>query len=159
MVLTGIMLCNTVAPLTANALMSNIGSSDGMFLPIPHQLFPTLHPSMNTSISSPKSVQFLPSSDSSIRKGSDNYYYNNLGSWANRTPYGLWNPPFAISPFLNVPKNLIVPQPCLLNVCPTIVGTQTGDIIIATAVNNARIYGLGANDIIECGIGNCNVFR
>jgi hypothetical protein len=40
----------------------------------------------------------------------------------------------------------------------SIVGTQRGDIIIATAVNNARIFGLGGNDIIECGTGNCNVF-
>jgi len=30
-------------------------------------------------------------------------------------------------------------------------GTQRDDIIIATAVNNARIFGLGGNDIIECG--------
>jgi hypothetical protein len=97
------------------------------------------------------------SSDSNIRNGSDSYYYNNLGSWANRTPYGLWNPYFAVSPFLNTPKNLIVPPTCLLNVCPTIIGTQRGDIIIATAVNNARILGLGGNDVIECGIGNCNV--
>jgi hypothetical protein len=105
---------------------------------------------MNTSISNPNNVQFFPSSDSGIR-GSDSYYYNNFGSWTNRTPYGLWNSYFAISPFLNIPKNLIVPQTCLLNVCPTIVGTQRDDIIIATAVNNARIFGLGGNDIIECG--------
>ena len=188
------LLCNTVAPLTANGLLlrDGDGDGDGMFLPVPRQLFPTSydstnasisspnrvqvsqrsnliftpiphqlftpsHPSTNTSISSPNSIQFLPSSDS-VRSGSDTYYYNNLGSWVNRTPYGLWNTLFAISPFLNIPKNLIVPQTCLLNVCPTIVGTQRGDIIIATAVNNARIFGLGGNDIIECGIGNCNVF-
>jgi hypothetical protein len=191
------LLCNTVAPLTANALLLSDGDGDfdgdGMFLPVPRQLFPTSydrlntsisspnrvqvsqrlnliftpilhqlftssHRSMNTSISSPNSIQFLPSSYSSIRNGSDSHYYNNLDSWVNRTPYDLWNPLLAISPFLNIPKNLIVPQTCLLNVCPTIVGTQRGDIIIATAVNNARILGLGGNDIIECGIGNCNVF-
>ena len=129
-----------------------------MFLPVPSQLFPISHHSMNASISSPNSVQFSPSSNLNIRNGSDSYYYNNSGSWANKTPHDLWNPFFAISPFLNIPKNLIVPPTCLLNVCPTIIGTQRGDIIIATAVNNARILGLGGNDVIECGIGNCNVF-
>ena len=148
------LLCYAVAPSTANALLLNNDSGDGMFLPVPRQLLPTSHPSMNASISNPNSVQFLPSSDSNIRNGSDSYYYNNLGSWANRTPNGLWNPYFAISPFLNIPKNLIVPETCLRNVCPTIIGTQRGDIIIANAVNNARIFGLGGNDIIEC----CNVF-
>jgi hypothetical protein len=186
------LLCNTVAPLTANALLlsDDDGDGDGMFLPVPRQFFPTSydsmnasisspnrasqrsnliftpiphqllslsHPSMNTSISSPNNIQFLPSSDSA-HIGSDSYYYNNFGSWANRTPYSLWNPLLAILRFLNIPKNLIVPQACLLNVCPTIIGTQRGDIIIATAVNNARIFGIGGNDIIECGIGNCNVF-
>jgi len=185
----GIMLlCNTVAPLTANALLlsdgDDDGDGDGMFLPVPRQFFPTSydsmnastsspnrvqvsqrsnliftpsHPSMNASIPSPNTIQFLPSSDSA-HNGSDSYYYNNFGSWANRRPYSLWNPLLAISRFFNIPKNLIVPQTCLLNVCPTIVGTQRGDIIIATAVNNARIFGIGGNDIIECGIGNCNVF-
>jgi hypothetical protein len=173
----GIMLlCNTAAPLTANALLLSDG--DDMFLPVPRQSFPTSYDSMNTSIPSPNRVQvsqrsnliftphqllipshpigpnrvqFLPSSDSSIRNGSDNSYYNNLDSWTKRTPYDLWKP-------LNIPKNLIVPQACLLDVCPAIVGIQRGDIIIANAVNNARIFGLGGNDIIECGIGNCNVF-
>ena len=155
----GIMLlCNALVPLTANALLLNNGGGDGMFLPVPSQLFPISHHSMNASISSPNSVQFSPSSNLNIRNGSDSYYYNNSGSWANKTPHDLWNPFFAISPFLNIPKNLIVPPTCLLNVCPTIIGTQRGDIIIATAVNNARILGLGGNDVIECGIGNCNVF-
>jgi hypothetical protein len=191
----GIMLLsNTVAPLTADALSLNKGSGDdGLFLLVPRQLLPTsyhgmstsmpdpnsiqvyphsnltstptthglsptFHPSMNTSISNPNSVQFLPGSDLNIRNGSDSYYYNNHDAWSNRTPFGFWNPIFAVAPFLNIPKNLIVPQPCLLNICPVIIGTQRGDIIIATAVNNARILGLGGNDIIECGIGNCNVF-
>jgi hypothetical protein len=128
------------------------------FTPIPHELSPTSHASMNTSISNPNSVQFLPGSNLNIRNGSDSYYYNNSGAWSNRTPFGFWNPIFAVAPFLNIPKNLIVPQTCLLDICPAIIGTQRGDIIIATAVNNARILGLGGNDIIECGIGNCNVF-
>ena len=152
------LLCNALLPLTANALLLKNGGGDGMFLPVPHQLFPISHHSMNASISSPNSVQLFPSSNLNIRNGSDSYYYNNSGSWANRTPLSdFWNPFFAISPFLNIPKNLIVPPTCLLNVCPTIIGTQRGDIIIATAVNNARILGLGGNDVIECGMGNCNV--
>ena len=152
------LLCNALLPLTANALLLKNAGGDGMFLPVPHQLFPISHQSMNTSISSPNSVQLLPGSNLNVRNGSDSYYYNNSGSWANRTPPSdLWNPFFAISPFLNIPKNLIVPPTCLLDVCPTIIGTQRGDIIIATAVNNARILGLGGNDVIECGIGNCNV--
>jgi Ca2+-binding RTX toxin-like protein len=128
--------------------------SNLIFTPIPYQFLSPSHPS--TSIS-PNTIQFLPSSDS-VRNGSDSYYNNNFGSWANRTPYTLWNPLLVISHFLNIPKNLIVPPVCQLQVCPTIVGTQRGDIIIATAVNNARIFGIGGNDIIECGIGNCNVF-
>jgi hypothetical protein len=120
------LLCNTVAPLTANALLLSDDSdsdSDGIFLPVPRQFFPTSydsmntsigpnrvqvsqrsnpiftpiphqllspsHPSMNTSISSPNNIQFLPSSDSA-HIGSDSYYYNNFGSWANRTPYSFW---------------------------------------------------------------------
>jgi len=127
--------------------------------PIPHELSSRSHPSMNTSISNPNnSVQFLPSSNLNIRNGSDSHYYNNPGAWSNRTPFGFWNPILAAAPFLNIPKNLIVPQTCFLNICPPIIGTQRGDIIIANAVNNARILGLGGNNIIECGIGNCNVF-
>jgi hypothetical protein len=51
-----------------------------------------------------------------------------------------------------------MPHPQVYSFESTIIGTQRGDIIIANAVNNARIFGLGGNDIIECGIGNCNVF-
>ena len=127
------------------------------FTPIPHELSPTSHPSMNTYSSNPNSVQFLPGSNL-IRNDSNSYYDNKVGAWSDRTHFGFWNPIFAAAPFLNIPKNLIVPQTCLLNICPAIIGTQRGDIIIATAVNNARILGLGGNDIIECGTGFCNVF-
>src|SRR5215469_6123277 len=172
--------------------MPNKSVDDGMFLPVPHQLLPTSYhgmstsmpdpnsiqvpprsnqtsspiqhqvsstsnpSSMNTSISDP-SAQFLPSSNLNIRKGLDP-----SGAWSNRTSFGFRNLIFAAAPFLNIPKNLIVPPACGIanssQVCPAIVGTQRGDIIIATAVNNARIFGLGGNDIIECGTGNCNVF-
>ena len=181
-----ILLCSAV-PISANALLLKNSGAEGMFLPVPRQLFPTSfhgmstsmpdpnsiqvsphsnltstpiqtttsHPTMNTSISNPNNVQFLPSSSSNT-------------AWPNRTPFGSFLhipknfPIFAVAPFLNIPKNLIVPPACGVanssQVCPAIVGTQRGDIIIATAVNNARIFGLGGNDIIECGTGQCNVF-
>src|SRR5262249_40488031 len=118
--------------------------------PIQHQLLSTSPPpsSMNTSISYPNSVQF-PSSK--LSNGSD------PAALSNRTPFRL-NPVLAVAPFLNIPKNLIVPPACQLQVCPTIVGTQRGDIIIATAVNNPKIFGLGGNNVIQCGTGNCIVF-
>ncbi|MGC2571373.1 MAG: hypothetical protein WA364_07670, partial [Candidatus Nitrosopolaris sp.] len=122
--------------------------------PIQHQLLSRSSPSsMNTSISDPNSARFLPSSNLNIRNGLDP-----SGALSNRTSFGLRNLIFAAAPFLNIPKNLIVPPACELQVCPTIVGTQRGNIIVATAVNNANIFGLGGNDFIECGIGNCNVF-
>ena len=58
---------------------------------------------------------------------------------------------------LNIPKNLIVPKACLQN-CTAIIGTQRDDIIIATAVTDAIIYGLDGNDIIQCGLGNCKAY-
>jgi hypothetical protein len=175
------LLCNAVVPLTANALPLNNGGGDGMNLPIPGQLS-TSHNSMyssisspnsaqlspslnlnthsvNTSISSPNSVQLSPNLN--VHNGLDSYYYNNSATWVNKTPSDSWNPLLAVAPFLNVPKNLIVPECVLENfsqICRPIIGTQRGDIIIATAVNNARILGLGGNDIIECGPGNCKVF-
>ena len=57
---------------------------------------------------------------------------------------------------LNIPKNLIVPGACTQN-C-TVIGTQKDDIIIATAVTGATIYGLGGNDFIQCGPGSCKAF-
>jgi hemolysin type calcium-binding protein len=71
---------------------------------------------------------------------------------------------------LNLPKNLIVPS-CRgagsttttttgtgANTCPPIVGTNGPDIIIATAVPSATIYGLEGNDVIQCGPGDCIVY-
>jgi hypothetical protein len=180
-----LLLAGAALPLTANALMPNKSVSDGMFLPVPRQLSLTPYHTPNQYMPDPNSIQVPSSSNltsspiqhqllstsqpssmntsisnpnSASRNGSDSYYYNNSGAWSNRSPFGLWNAISALAPFLNIPKNLIVPPLCQLEVCPTIVGTQRGDIIIATAVNNARILGLGGNDIIECGIGNCNVF-
>jgi hypothetical protein len=173
------LLWNALVPLTANALPLSNSGSEGMFLPVPGQSIPTSHNSIYNSISnnpnksisnsdtqnnpipSSKSVQLTPGSN--LR-----YYYNKSASWATqdpKDPNGSWNPLLAIAPFLNIPKNLIAPvcpQNSAVNSttgeqCPPIIGTQRGDIIIATAVNNAKIFGLGGNDVIECGFGNCKV--
>ncbi len=37
-------------------------------------------------------------------------------------------------------------------------GTKGPDIIIATAVASASIYGVAGNDVIKCGSGNCKVY-
>jgi hypothetical protein len=58
---------------------------------------------------------------------------------------------------LNIPKNLIVGPECSQQ-CSPIIGTQKDDIIIATAVIDATIYGLGGNDFIQCGPGACKAF-
>jgi Ca2+-binding RTX toxin-like protein len=58
---------------------------------------------------------------------------------------------------LNVPKNLIVGPQCNQQ-CPALIGTQKDDIIIGTAVSDATIYGLGGNDVIQCGQGACKAF-
>jgi RTX calcium-binding nonapeptide repeat (4 copies) len=68
---------------------------------------------------------------------------------------------------LNLPKNLIVPS-CPgagststgtgSNTCPPIIGTNGPDIIIATEVPGATIYGLEGNDVIQCGTGDCIVY-
>ena len=68
---------------------------------------------------------------------------------------------------LNLPKNLIVPS-CPgagstststgSNACPPVIGTDGPDIIIATEVPDATIYGLEGNDVIQCGSGDCIVY-
>jgi hypothetical protein len=68
---------------------------------------------------------------------------------------------------LNLPKNLIVPS-CPgagststgtgSSGCPPIIGTNGPDIIIATEVLGATIYGLEGNDVIQCGSGDCIVY-
>ena len=63
----------------------------------------------------------------------------------------------AIPNGLNPPKNLIVGPVCTQQ-CPPIVGTQQDDIIIATSVTDASVYGLGGNDFIQCGPGACKAF-
>ncbi len=63
---------------------------------------------------------------------------------------------------LELPKNLIVatcpPQTAGGTGCPPVVGTAGNDLIIATAVQDASIYGIAGNDVIQCGPGNCKVY-
>jgi len=71
-----------------------------------------------------------------------------------------------IAPGLELPKNLIIPPSCpsagtsggSTGSCPPTVGTKGPDIIIATAVASATIYGIAGNDVIQCGSGNCKVY-
>ena len=162
------LLWNALVPLTANALLLNNSGSEGLFLPVPRQLTPTSHNSIisHNSVISHNSISTSISGSNSFpcstmsNLNSNSYYYNNSSSWANKTRLD-WNPCLAIFPFLNIPRNLIVPEACLLvnqTNCPAIVVTQRDAIIIATAVFDARIFGLGGNDIIQCGPGICKVF-
>lgn len=66
---------------------------------------------------------------------------------------------------LHLPKNLIIGPSCGTSVggispqtCLPLVGTPGADAIIATAQFDARIYGNGGNDFIQCGTGDCKVF-
>jgi len=126
------LLGNALVPLRANALPINGG--DGFSLPIPSH-FSVASPSNSASNSS--------SSSSNIHSH----------SWANKNHYM----PKDATSGLNIPKNLIVPKACSQN-CTAMTGTQKDDIIIATAVTDATIYGLGGNDIIQCGSGHCKAY-
>ena len=67
---------------------------------------------------------------------------------------------------LELPKNLIIPPSCpstgssggSTGGCPPTVGTSGPDIIVATAVSGATIYGIAGNDVIQCGSGDCKVY-
>jgi Ca2+-binding RTX toxin-like protein len=131
-----LLLCRLV-PLAANA-MPNLGGN-GLFLPIPHHL---IGPSYNNSTS-------ISSSYNSLYGNS----YRHSDSGHNKNHYM----PKDATSGLNIPKNLIVPRACSQN-CSAIIGTQKDDIIIATAVTNAIIYGLDGNDVIQCGAGNCKAY-
>jgi hypothetical protein len=117
-----LLLSGAAAPLTTNALIQKKSAGDDMSPPVPRQILSTSYHGMNTAMPDPNSIQFLPGSNLNIRNGSDSHYYNNSGAWSNRTPFGFWNPIFAAAPFLNIPKNLIVPPACGIanssQVCP-----------------------------------------
>jgi hypothetical protein len=59
-----------------------------------------------------------------------------------------------VIPGLNIPRNLIVTPSCTID-CPPIVGTQRGAVIIATATTDASVYGVGGNNVLQCGAGSC----
>jgi hypothetical protein len=59
-----------------------------------------------------------------------------------------------VIPGLNVPSNLIVGPSCSV-ACPPIIGTLRGAVIIATSTVDASIYGLGGNNVLQCGLGSC----
>ena len=131
------LLSSVLVPLAANAMPSLGGN--GLFLPIPHHLIGPSY-SNSTPISSLKSNSY-----------SNSYRHSDSGHNKNQ-----YMPKDATSG-LNIPKNLIVPKACSQN-CTAIIGTQKDDIIIATPVTGATIYGLGGNDIIQCGLGNCKAY-
>lgn len=57
----------------------------------------------------------------------------------------------------DIPKNLIIAPACSFN-CPPVIGTNKDDIIDASAVTDATIFGLDGNDLIRCGPGNCKAY-
>jgi hypothetical protein len=59
-----------------------------------------------------------------------------------------------VLPGLNIPSNLIVGPSCVVN-CPPIIGTLRGAVIIATATFDASLYGVGGNNVLQCGQGSC----
>ena len=59
-----------------------------------------------------------------------------------------------VIPGLNIPSNLIVSPSCSVN-CPPIIGTQRGAVIVATSTIDASLYGIGGNNVIQCGQGAC----
>ena len=79
-----------------------------------------------------------------------------------RIPNHLFTPPNQgtiqdlqeVNPGLNIPSNLVVGPSCSVN-CPPIIGTLPGSVIIATSTVDDSIYGLGGNNILQCGEGAC----
>ena len=59
-----------------------------------------------------------------------------------------------VIPGLNIPSNLIVTPSCIIS-CPPFIGTQRGAVIIATSTFDASLYGVGGNNILQCGQGAC----
>jgi hypothetical protein len=144
-----VLLWSVLVPLAAKA-MPNI-AGDGLFLPIPHHL---ILPSFDKSTSSSGSYSY---SDSSTKKQQYGPNVASSNSHSDSTAKKKLYMPKDATSGLNIPKNLIVPKACSQK-CTAIIGTQKDDIIIATAVTGATIYGLGGNDVIQCGPGVCKAF-
>jgi hypothetical protein len=95
-------------------------------------------------------------------------HYSYWRSWGGsyccilRIPDQLFTPPNQgtiqdlqnVIPGLNIPSNLIVTPSCVV-ACPPIIGTQRGAVIIATSTFDASIYGVGGNNVLQCGQGSC----
>jgi hypothetical protein len=47
-----------------------------------------------------------------------------------------------------------VGQSCNAN-CHPIIGTLPGSVIIGTATFDATLYGVGGNNVLQCGEGSC----
>jgi hypothetical protein len=60
----------------------------------------------------------------------------------------------AVNPGLNIPNNLVVGPSCNVG-CPPIISTLPGSVIVATATFDASLYGVGGNNILQCGEGSC----
>jgi hypothetical protein len=60
----------------------------------------------------------------------------------------------AINPGLNIPNNLVMAPSCSFS-CPPVIGTLPGSIVVATGTVDASIFGLGGNNILQCGEGAC----
>jgi hypothetical protein len=94
--------------------------------------------------------------------------YSYGGSWGGniccilRIPDQLFTPPNQgaiqdlqnVIPGLNIPSNLIVTPSCTV-ACPPIIGTQRGAVIVATNTFDASLYGVGGNNVLQCGQGAC----
>ena len=94
--------------------------------------------------------------------------YSYGGSWYGnyccilRIPDHLFTPPNQgtiqdlqnVIPGLNIPSNLIVTPSCTV-ACPPIIGTQRGAVIVATNTFDASLYGVGGNNVLQCGQGAC----
>src|SRR5215469_6463339 len=59
-----------------------------------------------------------------------------------------------VYPGLNIPNNLVVGPHCNVS-CPPIISTLPGSVIVATSTFDASLYGVGGNNILQCGEGAC----
>jgi RTX calcium-binding nonapeptide repeat (4 copies) len=57
----------------------------------------------------------------------------------------------------SVPKNLIIGPSCTSS-CPPLFGTNKDDIIYATGVTDASVFGLNGDDVILAGSGNAKIY-
>jgi Ca2+-binding RTX toxin-like protein len=103
----------------------------------------------------------IPPALTSAHRGHSSYG----GSWGGyylQIPDQLFTPPNQgtvdvlpnVISGLNVPNNLIVTPSCIVS-CPPIIGTLRGAVIVATNTFDASLYGVGGNNVLQCGQGAC----